>query len=200
MFDFAYFANSLYNGRTVAIDNSQGTSPLGYSVHLQSRYVSLSPTITTGMYDLDNTQYPYFQRQSNTGYVIPSENEWVKAACFSPLPNGAGNGTDYFYYTTATNKAPTPLTTSGPHPTVDSLGNIITANLSPGTEYSDTNAKVHWQPPYDTQRRDREANFVNVGEDRSPSPWLTYDQGGNVVEYTDTTTTTTRAPNPKNGP
>src|SRR5262249_36860007 len=30
LLDFAYFVNSLYNGSTVAIDNRQGTSPLGF--------------------------------------------------------------------------------------------------------------------------------------------------------------------------
>ncbi len=30
--------------------------------------------------------------------------------------------------------------------------------------------------------------IVSVGEERTPSPWLTYDQGGNAVEYTDTVT------------
>jgi hypothetical protein len=37
LFDFAYFVNSLYNGTTVAIDNSQAKSPLGFHVHLQTR-------------------------------------------------------------------------------------------------------------------------------------------------------------------
>ena len=47
-----------------------------------------------------------------------------------------------------------------------------------------------WQPPYDPQSpTNGDANVVSVGEDHTPSPWLTYDQGGNVVEYTDTVAT-----------
>jgi hypothetical protein len=72
---------------------------------------------------------------------------------------------------------------------VNSLGSIITANLKPGMVYSNYDQQVYWQPPYDTQTPGQEANVVSVGKSRSPSPWLTYDQGGNAVEYTDTTTT-----------
>ena len=184
MLDFAYFDNSLYNGSTVAIDNSHATSPLGYRVHLQTRYVNLSTNISTGMYDLEDSSYPYFQRLSTTGYVIPSENEWVKAAYYSPRPTG--NGTHYYYYPTVSNKPPKPLTTAKPKPTVNRLGNVIQSNLASGVAYSNYDETVVWQPPYDHERTDNGANVVSVGEDHTPSPWLTYDEGGNVVEYTDT--------------
>ena len=105
MFDFAYFVNSMYNGSTVAIDNSQARSPLGFRVHLQTRYVKLSTNISTGMYDLQDSSYQFFQRLDTTGYVIPSENEWVKAAYYSP--RAAGNGTHYYYYPTVSNTPPT---------------------------------------------------------------------------------------------
>ena len=88
LLDFAYFANSLYNGSTVAVDNRQGKSPLGFRVHLQTRYVNLSTNISTGMYDLQDSSYPFFQRLDTSGYVIPSENEWVKAAYYSPRCHG----------------------------------------------------------------------------------------------------------------
>jgi hypothetical protein len=184
MLDFAYFDNSLYNGSTVAIDNSQGKSPLGDRVHQQTRYVNLSTNISTGMYDLEDSSYPYFERLSTTGYVIPSENEWVKAAYYSP--RATGNGTHYYYYPTVSNKPPTPLTTAKPKATVNRLGDVIQSNLTRGVAYSNYNQTVVWQPPYDPERADNGANVVGVGEDHTPSPWLTYDQGGNVVEYTDT--------------
>jgi hypothetical protein len=184
LFDFAYFVNSLYNGSTVAVDNSHARSPLGFPVHLQTRYVSLSTNISTGMYDLQDSSYPYFQRLASSGYVIPSENEWVKAAYYSPLP--AGNGTHYYYYPTVSNKPPTALRTGKPRPTVDRLGNVIESNLVPGVAYSNYDEAVNWQPPYDALPS-QGSNVVSVGEDHTPSPWLTLDQGGNVVEYTDTT-------------
>jgi hypothetical protein len=187
MFDFAYFVNSLYNGSTVAIDNHQGTGPLGNPIHLQTRFVKLSTTISTGMYDLQDSSYPYFQRLDTSGYVIPSENEWVKAAYYSPF--ATGNGTHYYYYPTVSNAPPTALHTGSPKPTVDSLGNVIERNLVRGVAYSNYDEAVNWQPPYAPQSSANGANVVSVGEDHTPSPWLTYDQGGNVVEYTDTVAT-----------
>ena len=184
LFDFAYFVNSLYNGTTVAVANNQARSPVGTRVHLQTRYVKLSTDISTGMYDLQDASYPFFSRLDKSGFVIPSENEWVKAAYFTP--RDAGNGTNYYYYPTVSNSPPTPLQTATPGATVDSVGNVIQSNLTPGVAYSNFNQMVLWQPPYDPQAPTGDANVVSVGEDHTPSPWLTYDQGGNVVEYTDT--------------
>jgi hypothetical protein len=59
--------------------------------------------------------------------------------------------------------------------------------LRRGVAYSNYNQTVVWQPPYDPETSNNGANVVDVGKDRTPSPWLTLDQGGNVVEYTDTT-------------
>ena len=199
LLDFAYFVNSLYNGTTVAVDNHQGKSPLGFPVHLQTRYVDLSTDISTGMYDLQDSSYPFFQRLDTSGYVIPSENEWVKAAYYSPFPTG--NGTHYYYYPTVSNSPPTALQTGGSKPTVDSLGNVIQANLVPGVAYSNYNQSVNWQPPYDPEPATKDGNVGSVGEDHTPSPWLTYDQGGNAVEYTDTTAApVSGAPNPRDLP
>jgi hypothetical protein len=199
MLDYAYFANSLYNGSTVAIHDHRARGPLGNRVHLQTRYVKLSTTITTGMYDLQDSSYPYFQRLHTSGYVIPSENEWVKAAYYSP--STAGNGTNYYYYPTVSNAPPTALRTGSPKPTVDRLGNVIQSNRLPGVAYSNYGENVTWQPPNDPQSPTQRGNVVSVGRDHTPSPWLTYDQGGNVVEYTDTTATPVPGvANPRNLP
>ena len=197
LLDFAYFGNSHYNGSTVAVDNRQGKSPLGFHVHTQTRYVNLSTDTSTGMYDLQDSSYLFFPRLDTSGYVIPSENEWVKAAYYSPP--ATGNGTHYYYYPTASNTPPTPLQTVNPDPTVDNLGNVIRSNLVPGVAYSNYDQTVIWQPPYDHESSTNGANVVNVGESRTPSPWFTYDQGGNAVEYTDTTATpVSGVPNPRN--
>ena len=196
LLDFAYFVNSLYNGSTVAVYNRQVRSPLGFRVHVQERRVNLSTNISTGMYNLADPNFAFFHRLDTSGYVIPSENEWVKAAYYSPF--SAGNGTNYYYYPTASNTPPTPLQTAGPTPTVDILGNVITTNLVPGVSYSNYDQSVIWQPPYDPQLPTKGANVVSVGENRTPSPWLTQDQGGNAVEYTDTAAAPVAgAPNPR---
>ncbi|AMV37941.1 hypothetical protein [Planctomyces sp. SH-PL62] len=186
LFHFAYFANSLYNGSTVAADDARGRSPLGFPVRTQARYVDLSTRIDTGMYDLRDANYPFFTRLDTSGYVIPSEDEWVKAAYFSPRPTG--NGTHYYYYPTVADAPPTPLHTGGDRPTVDALGNVVRANLTPGVAYANYHDKVFWQPPYAPPSTDPGANVVSVGQASTLSPWLTYDQAGNVVEFTDTIT------------
>lgn len=204
LFHFAYFANSLYNGATVAADDARGRSPLGFPVRTQARYVELSTRIDSGMYDLQDSSYPFFARQDTSGYVIPSEDEWVKAAYFSPRP--AGNGTHYYYYPTVADASPTPLHTGGDRPTVDALGNVIRANLKPGVAYANYDQKVHWKPPYaptstEPSATDPGANVVNVGQASTPSPWLTLDQAGNVVELTDTITAVPAGvPNPNDLP
>ena len=90
------------------------------------------------------------------------------------------------YYPTTSNNPPTALTTANPDPTVDALGSVVKSNLERGLAYSNYNQSVIWQPRYDPEPSSGEGNVVNVGEARTPSPWLTYDQGGNAVEYTDT--------------
>ena len=53
--------------------------------------------------------------------------------------------------------------------------------------YSNYDYGVFWQPWYAPAGKTyKNANVTNVGGSASPSPWLAYDMGGNVVEYTDT--------------
>ena len=152
MFDFAYSANSLYNGTTVAIDNSSGKSPLGYRVKLQSRYVNLSTDISTGMYDLDDSSYPFFQRLSTSGYEIPSENEWVKAAypvagvanpqnlpVFVKVHGGIANASTYQLYT----MDPAQAAAAATNPNYTSEGMVFTA-LPPSV--GSTNFRQFYDP------------------------------------------------------
>ncbi|NBQ18622.1 MAG: hypothetical protein EB070_10030 [Synechococcaceae bacterium WBA_2_066] len=186
MFHLTYFANSLYNGSTLGVDRSVKASPLGFNVQTSTRYVELSTSILDGMYNLNDYIYPFFHRQSLYGYALPSQDEWIKSAYYSPQITS--NGTNYFYFPTVSSSEPIALTTSSTNTdlaTVDSLGRVITANLKPGSAYANTASSVLWQPPYAPDAATN-ANVVDVGGAGTPSPWLTYDQGGNVVEYTDT--------------
>lgn len=202
MFQLAYFTNSLFNGTTLAVNRSRQLSPLGFEVDLVTRFIELSTNIHTGMYDLSDYLYPFFHRQSIYGYALPSQDEWIKAAYYAPQVTD--NGTNYYYYPTISNQEPTPLTTtasSSGAATVDELGRVISVNLQPGVSYSNTAKQVFWQPPY-APGAVPGANVVDVGASATPSPWLTYDQGGNVVEYTDTSVPVVPGPgnNPNNLP
>lgn len=201
LFQYLYFVNALSNGEVVAEDNQQAKSPEGFNVKLSTKYVRLSKDILSGAYNLNDYNYPYAQRQNTSGFVLPSENEWVKAAYYAGSPTS--NGTPYYYYPTASNRAPEQLISeywagsNGQRSslvTVNSKGDVISDKLLPSTirkkGYANYDSRVFWAPGYTSieASSNNKANVTNVGGAATPSPWLTYDQGGNVVEYTDTVT------------
>ncbi len=204
-FQYAYFINSLVNGGMVGRKKSKQKSPLGFDVKLTDRYYRFSETIETGSYDLNDSNYAILERQNIDGLFFPSQDEWIKAAYYAGVDTG--NGTNYFYFPTATNEAPIPLFTqegknqglakgkAAESPfaqvnvsdkgevQVDELKSIVKKNQG----YSNYNFGVFWQPWYAPEGKTYgHANVTNVGGSDSPSPWLAYDMGGNVVEYTDT--------------
>ncbi len=81
----ARFANSLTNGKVLSKKafSSNGFSYVTYTVRL-------SPKTATGMY---NIAKPQAGRTKSTGFVVPSNNEWVKAAYYDPK----GGGTDSYW-------------------------------------------------------------------------------------------------------
>ena len=101
--------------------------------------------------------YKQISRRSNATYVIPSENEWYKAAYYDPVhPGGPG----YWDYPTRNDTAPSNDLTD-PDP-----GNNA-------TYYRDLDYTVG-APYYRTE----------VGaHENSGSPYDTFDQGGNVSEW-----------------
>ena len=101
-------------------------------------------------------------RKATARYVMPNEDEWYKAAYYDPAkPGGAG----YWDYPTRSDTAPSNVLTD-PDP-----GNSASFHLHP----TDTIG-----PPY---------YRTEVGEfENSPSPWGTFDQGGNVCEWNEART------------
>ena len=211
MFQYLYFINALSNGTIVAEQSKRGKSPEGFNVKLSTKYVRFSDNILSGAYNLNDYNYPYAQRQNISGFVLPSENEWIKAAYYAG--SKTDNNTPYYYYPTAGNQAPEPLTSaywassnggSSDSINVSAQGNVIQKRLSNATVrdkgYANYNSQVFWAPGYtsiESSSNDK-ANVTNVGGAASPSPWLTYDQGGNLVEYTDTVTAAIQEPDSEN--
>src|SRR5882724_5597174 len=76
----ARFANSLYNGRLLSKHASAnaGFSYVTYKVRLSRRTES-------GMYDM---KVRAMTRSHKRGFVIPSQNEWIKAAYYDPSGGG----------------------------------------------------------------------------------------------------------------
>ena len=209
MFQYLYFINSLNNGTIVSESQTQSKSPEEHDVQLSTKYIRLSDNITQGAYNLNDYNYPLVQRQNTSGFVLPSENEWIKAAYYAGKITDSG--TPYYYYPTASNTPPTPLT-SAPwaekngdtsNVNVNSQGNVISKRLSKqdikSQGYANYNSQVFWAAPYTTiDSGSNKANVTNIGGAESPSPWLTYDQGGNLVEYTDTPTAAFAQPGSEN--
>jgi formylglycine-generating enzyme required for sulfatase activity len=191
----ARFDNSLYNGKVL----SEKASSSGGFRYLTYR-VRLSRQTEKGMYDM---KVRAMTRSHRTGFVIPSQNEWIKAAYYDP----SGGGTySYWKYPTnpgvfgdGTATAPVQSTLA------PSSGDVTNSGSQPSAIYhaSETPAPS-WCPSNQTAEACATVNPVGldaekyakayqgslgtVGQAGTPSPWGTLDQGGNVVEWTDTIT------------
>jgi sulfatase modifying factor 1 len=97
-------------------------------------------------------------RKPNATWVIPSEDEWYKAAYYDPAkPGGAG----YWDYATRTNATP---------------GRDMSESTNPGNNANYGAGPI--DPPYYT---------TVVGQfGLSPSPYGTFDQSGNIREWNET--------------
>lgn len=101
-----------------------------------------------------------FGRNSSAKFFIPNEDEWYKAAYHDASAGLAGR---YFDYPTRTNTAP---------------GMDATESTNTGNNANYTDASYWLFSPY---------YRTDVGEfELSQSPYGTFDQGGNVVEWIET--------------
>ena len=193
----ARFDNSLYNGGLLS---RRGSSGGGFrSVTYRVR---LSRQTEHGMYDLAGARPKAPSRAHRTGFVIPSQNEWIKAAYYDPH----GGGT-YSYWKYPTNPGVFgDGTTTAPSATTlnASTGDVTNASTQPlATYHASGVAAPSWcpaavQPPEDclnvnpfgldptTYAEAYQGSLSTVGQAKTPSPWGTLDQGGNAVEWTDT--------------
>jgi formylglycine-generating enzyme required for sulfatase activity len=192
----ARFANSLYNGKVLAkTESSEGA--FEYTTYR----VRLSPRTETGMYEMTN---PKTTRQAKVGFVIPSQDEWIKAAYYDP--NGGGT---YSYWKYPTNPGEFgKKMTDGPvqaqlDPSTGDVTNAASQPLSIFRAGGETPAP-YWCPaglsteacatgnPFgldpETYKLAFAGSLGTVGQTLTPSPWGTLDQGGNAVEWTDTIT------------
>jgi formylglycine-generating enzyme required for sulfatase activity len=192
----ARFVNSLYNGKVL----SRGTGTNG-AFRYTSYRVRLSPATGEGMYDLAGRKRPGATRTHGTGFVLPSQDEWIKAAYYDP----SGGGT-YSYWKYPTNpgvfgdgSATAPKTTT----LNPGNGNVTNGSTQPLATYHASEVPApSWCPSTQTPEACATVNpfgippqgyekafqgsLSTVGQALTTSPWGTLDQGGNVVEWTDT--------------
>jgi formylglycine-generating enzyme required for sulfatase activity len=191
----ARFVNSLDNGRVLSTRPGRAGD-----VAVVDRRVALSPRTERGMYDLRRHKAT---RAKGAGFVLPSQDEWTKAAYY----DSSGGGTfSYWKYPTnpgvfGDGDATAPATT-----TLDATtGDVTNASTQPlATFHSGSAPAPTWCPsqvPTDTcatvnplgldsttYAKAFQGSLSTVGQARTTSPWGTLDQGGNVVEWTDTIT------------
>ncbi len=196
----ARFANSLYNGRLLKKESRtrQGFKFVTYKVRL-------SRNSQRGMYNLAQ---PSTTRIHKRGFVVPSQDEWVKAAYFDPT-RGDLTWTSYWKYPTNAGvfgdgdaTAPNPTTLNYRRGDVTSSQNdqplaafhasgLPAPNWCPyaallsGNECSTENP---FEIPADAYAEIYQGSLEDVGGAMTRGPWGTLDQGGNAVEWTDTIT------------
>jgi formylglycine-generating enzyme required for sulfatase activity len=199
----ARFVNSLYNGQLI----SKKASSEGAFKYVTYK-IRLSRNTETGMYDMKRNRRAGPTRAAKSGFVVPSQNEWIKAAYFDP--NGSGT---YSYWKYPTNAGVFgDGTATAPKTTTLNPGNgeVTNAATQPLATYHDSNATPPvaaptWCPavivpaescntvnPFGidptTYAKIYQGSLSTVGQAKTTSPWGTLDQGGNVVEWTDTIT------------
>ena len=197
----ARFVNSLQNGKVLSKKSTVVTTVSGTPLKTTTYTVRLSPKTETGQYTMSNRKAT---RNLKSGFAVTSQDEWVKAAYFDP--NGGGKFSYWDYPTNPGAYVNCAVDTSGcadgqqPTATVlDSNGNVTNASQQPLASYVATPGTApDWCPvascantgPY-------VGNVSTVGQALTRSPWGTLDQGGNVVEVTDTISPPPALGNPK---
>jgi hypothetical protein len=194
----ARFVNSVTNGKVLS-RRARRAGRFSFVTYT----VRLSRNTERGMYDLAHQKRTGATRARKRGFVVPSQNEWIKAAYFDP----SGGGTlSYWEYPTnpgafgdGTATAPT-ATALNPH-----NGNVTNATTQPLANFKPSSGTAPNWCPYQVSANDcqtvnpfglspsayakaYQGSLSSVGQARTRSPWGTLDQGGNAVEWTDTIT------------
>ena len=152
-FDSARFANWLANGQPSGAQTSTTTENGAYNVNGATSGNAPAKNVTN-----PNTSAP-------PTFYIPTENEWYKAAYYSPVLNSGSGG--YYTYATQSNAAPGNVIGSGANQ----------ANYAPDGVYSVTQSSGY--SAFQNYLTDVGA-FTN-----SASFYGTFDQSGNVYQWND---------------
>jgi len=141
----ARFANWMHNGQLRDFQNQSTTEDGSYHLNGATSWAALQAVI----------------REPDATWVIPSEDEWYKAAYYD------GDNSLYYDYPTGTDLVP---------------GRDMSEVTTPGNNANYDGNPIIWidLPYYQTL----------VGEfELSESPYGTFDQGGNLTEWTEATET-----------
>jgi hypothetical protein len=192
----ARFVNSLYNGRL----SSRRVSSDGPFRYVTYR-VRLSKQTERGMYDLTGAKRPGVTRAHKSGFVLPSQDEWIKAAYYDPSSGGTysywkyptnagvfGDGTATAPKSTTLNPGSGEVTNASTQPLATYHASEVAApSWCPAVQPAEACATVNpFGIPPMAYEKAFQGSVGSVGQALTTSPWGTLDQGGNVVEWTDT--------------
>jgi sulfatase modifying factor 1 len=162
--DAARFVNWLHNGQPTGAQDSTTTENGAYGLFGATTQAALgSPT-----------------RRANAKWFIPTQNEWNKAAFYQPVTLG-GDSDSYWAYATKTNSPPYSDQPPGATPDNTRVGNW---NQTDGVAngYDDGYAVTG-----STVLSSSQNYLTDVGAyTSSPSYYGTFDQAGNVREWSET--------------
>ena len=191
---FAY-ANSVHNS-SFEFTPEFGLEKVGdYEILMKSQRIRLGKEYLTGQYDLRKSLVGV-TRSENSGIAVTGQNEWIKAAYYSP--SLTDNNTNYYYYPTQSNTEPNPITEDNINEKGDVDVSSLDKTILSENGYSTYDSQVLWstapsvitEPVVDGDiTLHLEGNFTDVGGTTSLSPWGSFDMGGNVVEIIDTLAT-----------
>jgi formylglycine-generating enzyme required for sulfatase activity len=195
----ARFANSVHNGKILRRDSGRRGE-----IKYKNYRVRLSPVTETGMYDLARNKRTGATRAKKRGFMIPSQNEWIKSAYYDR--HGGGTYSYWKYPTTAGVFGDGSL--SAPNATVldPGTGEVTNGLDQPvATFHASGEAAPTWCPSQVEPVKNCDiknpiglnpivypelfrGSVGSVGQANTRSPWGTLDQAGNAVEWTDTIT------------
>ena len=207
----ARLANSIQNGKILSKRTRVITTSTGARLARTTYTVRLSTTTETGMYTMRNRKAT---RNLTSGFAVSSQDEWIKAAYFDPKGGGKFSYWDYptnpgLYVNCAVD---TQGCAQGQQPNatqLDANGDVTNAGNQPLASFEAVpGVAPDWCPsqftaaqctitPFGGLAKIYVGNVSSVGQAVTRSPWGTLDQGGNVVETTDTISPPPPDENPK---
>lgn len=196
----ARLANAIDNGRMSKKSTNSVRTAKGKRLVRTTYTVRLSKKTESGMYKMSNRKTT---RTAAQGFAVSSQDEWIKAAYFDP--KGGGKHSYWGYPTNPGKFVNCPVDVSGcaagnqPNATkLDGKGNVTNGKTQPLASFEATpGVAPDWCPSQFTTAQCAKTpfpklsdiyvgNMSSIGQARTRSPWGTLDQGGNVVEITDT--------------
>ncbi len=154
-FSAARFANWMANGQPTGPQDATTTENGAYTLN----------GIMTGGFSLTrNAVNP--NTSAATAFWLPSEDEWYKAAYYDPTYTNPEAGTHYWMYATGNNTVPDIATATA-------TGDIA----NPGVNVANYAGGCTWNEQIE--------NLTTVGSAGSASHYGTFDQAGNVWEWSE---------------